>query len=83
MVDMLTAWRRDGLPTPQEREAQDSPAARPGRVHCRTYWATHGCGRPRGHELPHVCINEWWEDSDLICSIMEPHWHHFGEDGEN
>jgi hypothetical protein len=23
---------------------------------CRVYWGSHGCGLPRGHEGPHLCI---------------------------
>lgn len=26
---------------------------------CRVYWGSHGCGRPRGHQGPHLCLACW------------------------
>lgn len=76
MTTLANAIRRDNQMTWQEYAAVGGVKA--GHIYCRTYWGTHGCGRPRYHEPPHICIDEW--DSDPICSIMEPDQHHYGED---
>jgi len=40
-----------------------------GAYPCQTFWGSHRCDRPPGHELPHVCGTP--EEDDGLCSMHD------------
>lgn len=63
---------------------------------CRTYWGTHGCELPRGHEGEHLCSCAFDDDGNLLPHMDDadngnvgrapyygPETNFFGEDTPN
>jgi hypothetical protein len=41
-----------------------------GGKECHTFWGSHACDRPVGHEMPHVCGRPD-SDDNCLCSAHD------------
>lgn len=52
--------------------------AAPGEDPCATFWGSHGCDRPQGHDGLHVCGDRNYDEgSYVLCSIHDGTWARF------
>lgn len=37
---------------------------------CNTFWGSHGCDLPPGHDGNHKCINTWYDMDDVALQEL-------------